>query len=530
MIDDGTMDLVIGSGPAGIAAAHALLQHGRAVTMLDTGIEMEPGAAALRGEAGLLLDSGGSLDPIRDRLAAMGRTHSDSLPVKSIFGSDFPSRGVDGCAPIEGDESVDVLMSYARGGLSNIWGANVLPFSRAELASWPVPHAAMERAYRAVTKLIPLSAERDPAMEAHLPLYTDRTEPRHLSRQAKGMLAAWRKHHTAHAREGITVGASRIGVASRGCVKCGMCLDGCPRELIYSSAQTLDRMRQHPKFHYRPGVYARHYVDGPDRVRVTADVMGSGEQMHFTGGRLFAGCGALSSTRLVMASARRFNEPVRLHDSCYFLQPWLRARGTDHVEAEALQTLSQLCLRLDEATETPVHALIYTYNDFLRRRLHETLLRGWPRLAGVLLDRIVVVQGYLHSKQSPGLELRIAGPSNTRPAGAILVRAVPNPGTQAALWRARTTLRRLARQAGAIPVPGALVVGRPGKGYHFGGGFPMRQRPGDMETDTLGRPFGASRVHLIDASCFPAVPATNLTLTIMANAYRIASESREANA
>ena len=42
---------------------------------------------------------------------------------------------------------------------------------------------------------------------------------------------------------------------------------------------------------------------------------------------------------------------------------------------------------------------------------------------------------------------------------------------------------------------------------------------------TAGRPFGAERVHLVDASCFPDIPATNLTLTIMANAWRIATES-----
>jgi choline dehydrogenase-like flavoprotein len=70
-----------------------------------------------------------------------------------------------------------------------------------------------------------------------------------------------------------------------------------------------------------------------------------------------------------------------------------------------------------------------------------------------------------------------------------------------------------------------MIVGRPGKGYHFGGGFPMRASPKQFESDLLGRPFGASRVHLVDSSCFPDIPATNLTLTVMANAWRIASES-----
>ena len=41
-------DLVLGSGPSGMAAAAALIARGREVVMLDAGGTMEPGPAALR--------------------------------------------------------------------------------------------------------------------------------------------------------------------------------------------------------------------------------------------------------------------------------------------------------------------------------------------------------------------------------------------------------------------------------------------------------------------------------------------------
>jgi choline dehydrogenase-like flavoprotein len=53
----------------------------------------------------------------------------------------------------------------------------------------------------------------------------------------------------------------------------------------------------------------------------------------------------------------------------------------------------------------------------------------------------------------------------------------------------------------------------------------MRRDPGARESDLLGRPMGLARVHLIDASVFPTIPATNITLTLMANAHRIAAAS-----
>jgi choline dehydrogenase-like flavoprotein len=79
----------------------------------------------------------------------------------------------------------------------------------------------------------------------------------------------------------------------------------------------------------------------------------------------------------------------------------------------------------------------------------------------------------------------------------------------------------------AIPVPPALRVGAPGRSFHAGGTFPMRQNPGRFEVDLLGRPTGFSRIHLVDASVFPSLPATTITLSVMANAHRIGSEAAE---
>jgi choline dehydrogenase-like flavoprotein len=87
--------------------------------------------------------------------------------------------------------------------------------------------------------------------------------------------------------------------------------------------------------------------------------------------------------------------------------------------------------------------------------------------------------------------------------------------------------RRLAKNSvrlGAAPVLPMLKVEQPGKSFHFGGTFPMSRDPQPGQTDVLGRPAGLERVHLVDSSCFPSIPATTITLSVMANAYRIATE------
>jgi choline dehydrogenase-like flavoprotein len=84
-------------------------------------------------------------------------------------------------------------------------------------------------------------------------------------------------------------------------------------------------------------------------------------------------------------------------------------------------------------------------------------------------------------------------------------------------------LLRLAPALRALALAPLLRVAPAGRGFHSGGSFPMRERPGAFESDVVGRPHGLSRVHAVDATVFPSVPSTTITYTVMANAHRIAS-------
>ena len=104
------------------------------------------------------------------------------------------------------------------------------------------------------------------------------------------------------------------------------------------------------------------------------------------------------------------------------------------------------------------------------------------------------------------------------------IRLVGDDRTQGAM-RVRRLVRRLAasaRHLGMVPIPGLAQAGLPGKGNHLGGSFPMRRERGELETDTLGRLAHWDRVHLLDAAVLPSIPATTVTLSVMANAHRIA--------
>ena len=75
------------------------------------------------------------------------------------------------------------------------------------------------------------------------------------------------------------------------------------------------------------------------------------------------------------------------------------------------------------------------------------------------------------------------------------------------------------------PVAPMISVSPAAKSYHFGASFPHGSTRSARTTDRTGRLAAWDRIHLVDASVFSEVPATTFTLTIMANAHRIASEA-----
>ena len=81
------------------------------------------------------------------------------------------------------------------------------------------------------------------------------------------------------------------------------------------------------------------------------------------------------------------------------------------------------------------------------------------------------------------------------------------------------------RHLGAMPLPVMLKISEPGRGFHSGGSFPMRTEPRGFQTDLLGRLPGWKRIHAVDATVFPSIPATTITFSAMANAHRIGWEA-----
>jgi choline dehydrogenase-like flavoprotein len=101
----------------------------------------------------------------------------------------------------------------------------------------------------------------------------------------------------------------------------------------------------------------------------------------------------------------------------------------------------------------------------------------------------------------------------------------PPPGERP---RIRATLGRVRRalwKLGCVLMPGMSHVRPMGASVHYAGTIPMTREDAPLTATPEGRSRDFRNLWLVDGSTFPFLPAKNLTLTLMANAARIADRS-----
>ena len=520
------MHCVIGSGPAGVACAKALLARGATVLMLDAGLELEPDRARVVRQCADAKPAAWTPGQIAALKAGMAGD-AKGVPLKLVFGSDFPYRETEDKIPWH-NHGTGLKPSLALGGLSNVWGAAMLPYRHTDIAGWPVKNSDLAPHYRAVTAFTGLAAQRDD-LEEIFPLHCDRPGSLRSSRQADLLLGNLNRHREELRDRGWHFGRARVAVRAAGspqgpgCVHCGFCMYGCPYGCIYNSADTVRELRAEKNFTYQRDVIVTSLRETPEKVFITGHHRETRAPLAFEADRVYLAAGVIPTAQILLRSQAAYDQPLTLRDSQYFLFPLLLARRTRDVQTEALYTLSQLFIELNrpKISTHSVHLQLYTYSDIIGQAVRKSLgpLKIFARQ---LEERMIIVQGYLHSDESPAIAMTLKRDGEK---DFLQLDAQPNPETRRTVNRVLRELLSQTRRLGGVVVPPMLQLAEPGRGFHCGGSLPMRAVPGKFESDTLGRPHGWSRVHAVDASVLPSVPATTITFSVMANAHRIGWET-----
>lgn len=488
--------IIVGSGPAGAMAALAL--RGR----------VKP----------LVLDVGNTPDGAAPPFAALRHLRPDARPISLKLRApalDYITRDADRLAPLR-CTSFAGLVSLAKGGFANAWGAGVYRFNDDDNPGLPFRLADLDSHYDAVARHIGISGAKDD-LNAEFGDESEIQPPLQLGLNAAAILSAYR----AKRPSGVRLGHARLAVLTRphngrpAYRYAGTEFIAPADPAAYNPAVTIDQLVAEGHIDYTPGWFVREYRETESGIEVEATGR-SGETKTFRARRLVLAAGTLNTARIVLASNRDHETRLPLLDNPMTVLAALHPKRIGYPQSPHESGYAQLNFVLDAthyghkfqgSVYTPAHAPL---TEFLAKL-------PFPIDTGRRLLR------YIKPALSLAMVFHPAEPAATR-----YVRLLPGGALQAEYdWNPDPALPRklveLFRALGCLTHAALVHHAGPGQGIHYAGALPHSADPKRYQLHDDGRLQGTRGVYVCDGSCFPRLPAKNLTYTIMANAHRIAA-------
>ena len=505
--------IIIGSGLSAVAACRALMARGVRPLVLDVG---KTGAEATRA----LTDRMRAQAPQDwtradiDQLGGVEAVPPGRIPRKLIFGSDYFYEKQDTLPP----------HSHAKGGFSVGWGAVVLPPNPCDLADWPIQLAELAPYFTKILATIPHSAPQD-RLSTVFPSYHEPDGCLDLSPRAARTLRRLDARGAFDAQR-FVYGQSRLLInPNSGCRYCGMCMTGCVYDQIYKADRDIDQLHAAGKIIYRPSLRVLRVAETAAEVEVVAqDALG--RETVFRTRRLFLAAGAVETPRILMQSLCVFDQDITIKTILGLVAPVLHRDHAPTLWPNAVSA-PDLFLEIKERrlSDHWIHVQMSAANEFIMQKLGLSA-RGRGGLHAIrkhLAGHLSVAHVNLHSDHSNPYRIRLSHGTQGQQPVLSGARVKMTAAQAEALTVARQSLSAALGQIGAHVIRPLVMNSARAGGYQLGGGTPMRHRPtAPLDTNTIGNPAGWRRVHVVDSSTFPSLPATTIGLLAMANAWRIA--------
>jgi choline dehydrogenase-like flavoprotein len=483
-MEDERQVVVIGSGPAGAAAARELVQNGITVTMLEAGSSLPHG---------LLVRLGG----------------------KNLYRRVPPLQEEAGHS-VSGDPRTQCFVKFAAGGLSNNWTGAVPRFAPEDFTEgerlherfrWPITYSDLVSYYDKIERSLEITADpRDvPQLPGGYASYRNRipNDWQDVERSARKRNQGFTTYPLADGPPNLLV---RRGTAFNS-------YTGIVRPLLNS-----------PIFRLETGAHALHLEWSPTKQAVDGVVYHSrhsGKLERLQASAVVIACGPLGSAKLLHNSVCS-DFPNGLGNSRGLLGRFLHDHPREwwSFEMDRPRTFlspSAYLTRLPYDSSAPLLATSWTLGtasmqDRIRSRLGLKGTQVGVQLLGTMIPS----------------EACVAKPSTTKkdefglPALDVSIRY--SDAEVENVVRSRQHLMDLMDDTGSRAALGEIVPTLfPGTAAHYGGTARMHATPEYGVVDAWNRVYDTPNVLVCDASCFTTACEKNPTLTVMAIAARAAT-------
>lgn len=518
--------LIVGSGPSGAQAAKEAIRLGMSVDLVDVGND---------DEAFRKLIPERPFSEIREQDPQQRRYFLDEtlgvggnrVGAQLTPSRQFLVRDVESALPFE-SKTFSPLMSLALGGLGAGWGAGAQTFEPAELHEAGL--SGLIPWYQSVADDIGVSGAREDDTAAALLSLRNVQDPLEIDTGTSALFEAYRKKRERYVARGFLLGRAPAAILSqdRGGRKANPLFDldfyaDCG-ESVYRPRYTIRELEGREGFRYLRGMLALKFKEDDAGVELTARELKSGSVVKLRAKKLLLAAGAINTARIVLSSQEKFGTRVPLLCNSYEYIPTVQLRMLGRPAKDRRHSLGQL-VGVYTPPDRPADRVItsfYSYRALLLYKLVKEM--PLPPVLGLqiarLLETSLTIVGlhhpdrfssgkWLELRRKHGQEVLTGEYQNTKEESGVL---------KTDLEAILSNLRSL----GCIP----FGVIRPGAGssIHYAGTLPQSSDPTEPLRTHRGRLNLTKNVFIGDSASWTYLPAKGLTLTLMANARKMAQE------
>jgi hypothetical protein len=504
-------NLVVGSGPIGIAAAHEILAMGQTCAMVYGDLEIEPLKKSVVDELKKVsfVDWGFSEKLSYRRLTSNDSRIKTHVGSKLLFGSSYTYAQYEEFSndALKVSSDVNFFSSLAIGGLGNVWGSICFPYSTGDNQKLRVP---LQRAhYDSMAPYLPLAGDSDGLSDVYqLPSkLLPPVELSNLGRQLFKRFHALEKHRI---NFDIYGGKPRVAVETIGvkaCQSCGLCATGCVWNSIWDAKSTLDSLKNRPGFN----VVVPFIVD-TIKVNDGHFEVFANDGRSLQARKIFLAAGPVS-TAIILQKSSLIPDEIQLDDTQLTILPCL-ALGTKQTDKNFV--LSQFILNFLNPNSTSKYFVQITgYNEDLARRAksYSKALVFFPNKILDYLFRFVGIAMIFEESNSSGKIIV------RKHKGNIHISSLsPSQNKKGAKFSLiKTSLLRLK----LVPLGFLSQKVGIGESYHIGN---MRGSGGESLMNTKGEVIGVSNLFVIGSASLDHIAPGPITYPAMANTIRIIQE------
>lgn len=519
--------IIIGSGPAGVHAALPLVEAGLQVTMIDGGYEAP---RILREGVSKNFEDIRKEDGEQHKLF-LGEDYS-GIPVGGLEGGlgggmtsgnrSYVLKGAQEHLPLSIENGI-AIQSLAQGGLGAVWGATCAYMLPGDLRAMGLPVEEMDKAYAEITNIIGVSG----------PLSVYGTQPAIVTdHHTSNVLAKASRKSEKLQRMNVKIIQPHAAILTqdKGNRKASALTDmeyyQDPDESVYRPQFTLEELRTTSNFHYVGGVVVQRMEETAEGVVVFGHGTDDASTVRrWSGKKVIVAAGAINTARILLRSFDLFDTPVPFVAKPHVLAACIDTSSLGKTGSKERSSLCQL-VYIDEHRNSYGYASgcaqMYSYRSLLLFRLLGNVPLPTPEGLGLLAayaPSLIVADIRFPGLPEEGQHLTLVKHDGRRDSIAIICKN----GDEQAHKQSVKRIKKAMRATGLLPVKTMNMLAA--STSHYAGTIPVEGGPSaPLMVTSDGQLTRAQHIYVADAAMFTSLPALPHTLTIMANARRIAQK------